>query len=266
MTDVTSDPLAAAPLEGAGAPLDGVEPPSIAEGPDSFQSMIDQAMDMVAAGGPVVVILLGCSIVALTIIFLKLWQFRVAKVWDRRAVDGALALLRAGQTEKARQMALASANPVAQVLAGAIYGHRAMMAKEALLREEILRCGRDHLESLRSHLGTLEMIGNLAPLLGLFGTVLGMIDAFQDLSAAGSNVNPSVLSEGIWEALLTTAVGLAVAIPVVAVVNWLQGTVERVAHDMDNAVTQVFTNDLALMPTSPEEPRGFHATAAVPGE
>jgi len=100
------------------------------------------------------------------------------------------------------------------------------------------------LESLRSWFRPLEVIASLAPLLGLFGTVLGMISAFQQLEQAGNRVNPAILSGGIWEALLTTAVGLAVAIPTVVALNWLERKVDRLAHDMNTIVTQVFTAEL----------------------
>src|SRR3546814_15805260 len=83
---------------------------------------------------------------------------------------------------------------------------------EAMVREEVMRCGNEALEGLRVQLGALEVIGSVSPLLGLFGTVLGMIEAFRQLAEAGSQVSPAILSAGIWEALLTTAVGLAVAI------------------------------------------------------
>ena len=72
-----------------------------------------------------------------------------------------------------------------------------------------------------------------------------MIEAFRQLEAAGNQVNPAILSGGIWQALLTTAVGLAVAIPVVAILNWLERRVDGLAHEMDNLVTQVFTEDLS---------------------
>ena len=68
-----------------------------------------------------------------------------------------------------------------------------------------------------------------------------MILAFQQLEAAGAQVDPSVLSSGIWRALLTTAMGLGIAIPVTAVHGWMERKVERVAAQMDDAVTQVFT-------------------------
>lgn len=132
------------------------------------------------------------------------------------------------------------------------------------MREEVLRYGSDVLFRLRRGLRPLEVIGSLAPLLGLLGTVLGMIKAFQQLEAAGNKVNPAILSGGIWEALLTTAVGLCVAIPVVALLNWLERRIDHLAHDMDNTVTQVFTQDLSdRQQTMVDEPsRRSNAIAA----
>jgi len=113
------------------------------------------------------------------------------------------------------------------------------------VREEVARYGGDALYSLRSLFRPLEVIGSLAPLLGLFGTVLGMIEAFRQLEGAGAQVDPAILSGGIWVALLTTAVGLAVAMPAVALLNWLERRVDGLAHEMNMVVTQVFTEDLS---------------------
>lgn len=73
--------------------------------------------------------------------------------------------------------------------------------------------------------------------------VLGMIEAFQRLEQAGSQVDPAILSGGIWVALLTTAAGLTVAIPAVMALNWLERVIERFGHRMEDAVTQVFTKE-----------------------
>ena len=100
------------------------------------------------------------------------------------------------------------------------------------------------LDVLRSNLRTLEVIATLSPLLGLFGTVLGMINAFQELQNAGNQVDPGILSGGIWLALTTTAIGLAVAIPAVLAHNWLDRRVERHERFMESSVTQVFTSSL----------------------
>lgn len=212
------------------------------------RALLDRALAFLDAGGPVVMILLVCSVVALTIVLLKLWQFHAAKLGDRRRGRDAVALLRRGRTLEALALLEGSPNPVAQVLARAVHGRQRRDLPEALVREEVQRSGNEAIEGLRVQLSALEVIGGVAPLLGLFGTVLGMIEAFRNLAEAGDQVNPAILSAGIWEALLTTAVGLAVAIPVVVLFNWFERRVERVAHEMDNLVTQVFTQDLSVAP------------------
>src|SRR6056297_1385143 len=180
-------------------------------------------------GGPVVMVLLGMSVLALTLMLLKLIQFRRCRVGATQPAREALALCRAGRPEEALERALR--------------GQQRALAEPAI-REEVLRYGTNALFELRRGLRPLEVIGSLAPLLGLLGTVLGMIEAFRQLEAAGNQVNPAILSGGIWEALLTTAVGLCVAIPVVAVLNWLERRVDYLAHEMDDVVTQAFTVDL----------------------
>lgn len=199
--------------------------------------------DLVRLGGPVVAILLIMSVIALTIIIVKLWQFSHMRMRDQRTARSALNIYQGGNIEAAISTAHRSRNPAAQVLASAIE-NRTRNLPEAVIREELLRLGGDLLESMRSYFRPLEVIASLAPLLGLFGTVLGMIEAFQDLQQAGSQVDPAILAGGIWQALLTTAVGLAVAMPVIAVLNWFERRVDRLAHDMDSIVTQVFTADL----------------------
>lgn len=214
------------------------------------------------AGGPVVVILLGCSVVALAIVLMKLWQFHAARLGRRRSAQQAVALLRQGRAAEALGLLAGRRDPLAEVLARAIHGRQRRDLPEATVREEVLRSGNEVIENLRSHLSALEVIGGIAPLLGLFGTVLGMIEAFRQLAEAGSKVNPAVLSGGIWEALLTTAVGLAVAIPVMVFHNWFERRVERTAHDMENLVTQVFTQDLASGPDAIHDDASLRRAAA----
>lgn len=213
--------------------------------PDGWWS---QAAEWIQVGGPVVAILLAMSVLALAIILLKLYQFRAARIGQRRLPAEVLRLYRNGRKQEALLAAQRSPNPVARLLALAIRGRLRSGLSEDRVREEVYRVGADDLETLRAYLRPLEVIASLAPLLGLFGTVLGMIEAFQQLQSAGARVDPSALSGGIWEALLTTAVGLAVAIPVVAIVNYFDRRLARLGHDMHNAVTQVFTEDLSHVP------------------
>jgi len=259
---VPPDPQGATDSEGAAAaasaPLASVSEPAALEseaatdappqppikGSVAPSSWWQDALALLETGGPVVVLLLGLSVIALTLVLVKLYQFRRARLWQREPAKRALASWHRGEVDEALAIADASADPTAQALARALRGMQRGLP-EAQVREEVLRYGSDALFQLRRGFRPLEVIGSLAPLLGLLGTVLGMIEAFQQLEAAGNQVNPAILSGGIWEALLTTAVGLCVAIPVVAVLNALERVVDHLAHDMDNLVTQVFTEDLS---------------------
>jgi len=231
-----TDPSAAEP-----SVLDAIDP-----------GALQWATEFLEAGGPVVAILGVLSVAALAIILVKLWQFAACRVGDRRTARRALALHRAGRSIEAIGVAAKSRNPVAEVVAYALRGCLRRDLDEAVVREEAARLASDRIEALRSYLRPLEVIAGISPLLGLFGTVLGMIEAFQQLQNAGSQVNPAILSGGIWEALLTTAVGLAVAMPVVVALAWLERIVDGVTHEMETVVTQVFTRDLAAEPAPHE--------------
>ena len=105
-------------------------------------------------------------------------------------------------------------------------------------REEVARVARAELARMRAGLRPLEVIGTVAPLLGLLGTVLGMIAAFRALQAAGPGADPAVLAGGIWEALLTTAAGMAVAIPATVALTWFESVAEAAQADMEDIATR----------------------------
>lgn len=233
------------------AALDGIAdtaPPEILGLPVEILGPLAEPLTLLQAGGAVVAILLVLSVVALAIILMKLWQFGRLGVGINRHARAALALYRSGRAEEALGRLAGARNPGARLLSLAIRGRLRDDLPEPMLREELARLGSEEVEALRGGFRPLEVIGALAPLLGLFGTVLGMIAAFQALEQAGNRVDPSILSGGIWEALLTTAVGLAVAIPVVALLNLLERRVERQALEMESLVTQIFTVDLTAAP------------------
>lgn len=226
---------------------------------DQAQAALVEAASLIETGGPVVTILLLLSVFALAIVLAKLMQFTAAGVGNRRAAREALAELRKGQAGAAFRRASESRNPAAAVIAHGL-GGLARGIPENRVREDCYGEAQIRIEALRGWMRPLEVIATLAPLLGLFGTVLGMIDAFAQLEAAGSQVDPSILSGGIWEALLTTAVGLAVAIPTVAAVNLFERRIERVEHDIDTGLAALFATDWALPPemhaAAPQAPGG----------
>lgn len=219
---------------------------SAPENPDSIMSHLDfsRLFELIGFGGPVTVVLLLMSIVTTTVILVKLWQFTRLRVNRRALTDRAVAAWIEGKSRHAIGMLAGRHNPSAKVVRHAMDGLEARI-DEARVREDVERLASSELASLRSCLRIIEATVQTAPLLGLFGTVLGMISSFRALQNAGAEADPSVLAGGIWVALLTTAVGLAIAIPASAVQHWFDGKIERERQIMEDAVTQVFTRGLS---------------------
>ncbi len=245
--------------------MEPVAPETVAEplsgaaaGP--FASLVT-AFDTLMLGGPIVGVLASMSVVALAIVIAKAWQFLTAGVGEGRAAEEALALWRRGDRTRALATARAGRGPASVAMRDLIEG-AGRGAPEAALREEEIRLSADRIEALRAWLRPLETIASLAPLLGLFGTVLGMIEAFGALEAAGSRVDPAILSGGIWEALLTTAIGLAVAIPAVAALNWFERRIERLERRIDSLVAGFFASEAAA-PHQEERAHGRPVLAAT---
>ena len=193
--------------------------------------------EFLVVGGPVLWVLLAVSVVALAIVMVKVWQFARVRPESCPDVDAALSLWRGARWGEARD-SLDNEHPVSAVVALTME-ELSIGTDDEMVRQEVDRLATVHLNRLRALLPALDGIGTLSPLLGLLGTVLGMIVAFQQMEVAGAQVDPSTLSSGIWQALLTTAVGLGIAIPAIAVHNWMERKVERVAMRMNDAVTQV---------------------------
>ncbi|GMG83529.1 hypothetical protein LNKW23_27420 [Paralimibaculum aggregatum] len=233
--DAAAAGAVAAPPEGA---ADAVQAT-----PDGLAGALQQAWDTLAAGGPVVALLGAMSVFALTIILAKSLQFAGPALGGQRAARAALRLYREGRPREAWER-VEGRRGIAPRLAGATILGLAEGRSEPRLREEVTIRTADRLEAMRSWLRPLEVIGAIAPLMGLFGTVLGMIDAFAALEQAGSRVDPAVLSGGIWEALLTTAVGLAVAIPALLAANWFERRVERAEMACDSLIGGFFSAEV----------------------
>lgn len=185
-------------------------------------SSVWELVPLIDKGGPIVVILLCLSVLSLAIILLKIFQFWRAGLTRRGFVDTAIDKVTAGDVSGAASVLRKTRSPIARTLLAGV--EAASSGRDA--EEEIARVGGNELGGLQSYFRWLEVIGNISPLLGLLGTVIGMISAFQQLEVAGNKVDPAVLSGGIWEALLTTAVGLAVAIPAIAALNLLESRVD----------------------------------------
>jgi biopolymer transport protein ExbB len=209
------------------------------DGPDRMAPLYD----LIEAGGPIIIILGVLSVISLMVIGVKLVQFALLRVGDHRFVEEVWAELRDGHEDEALSRLERRKGVVARVMESAVRAKSVDGASEAA-KSEVERVAKAKLDGLERGLPLLSLIATVSPLLGLLGTVLGMIEAFQQLETAGDRVDPAILSGGIWEALLTTAAGLSVAIPAAAFFTWLQRSVDVCAQHMEDAAVRVFTSEL----------------------
>ena len=184
-------------------------------------------------GGPVVIVLAVLSVLSVAIIAYKLLQFWGVLSGQKR-INAALTQVQARDNQTALN-ALKLRSPAERVLAYAITATQNRMP-QGLLASELERRGNAEVEILSRFIRLLEVVALISPLLGLLGTVLGMIQSFQELELAEGAANASVLAGGIWQALLTTAVGLVVALPAAIAASLLSATVERAAHNVESTV------------------------------
>ena len=194
---------------------------------------------MLAKGGPVVVLLLLMSVAALAIVLAKLAEFRRLALRRLDFVAPVQSSVASGDGPKALSLLAASPNPVARVLEAAVDSAMVRHAGVTAAEAEVGRVGSGELRSLEARLRGLAIIAHTSPLLGLLGTVLGMIAAFMNIESGGAAVDRTVLSAGIWQALVTTALGLAVAIPSLAAFHLLEGEVDRLRAAMSDAAVRV---------------------------
>lgn len=210
-----------------------------------FQALnLQIAYQLIQQGGFVVTILLGLSLLATTLIILKLLQIIFHGVGRKAGVNKTINLWLNGQNQQAYNQVRSSKNPTKVALAHLMRGLEMQNTNKDALREDVERIALTEIGKLRSLMRPLDTIVQIAPLLGLFGTVLGMIEAFKTLQSAAGEADPSILAGGIWVALLTTAVGLAVAIPVAFVVSWFEGRIEAERLNMQEAITSLLTRRL----------------------
>ncbi|HEY9019920.1 MAG TPA: MotA/TolQ/ExbB proton channel family protein [Paracoccaceae bacterium] len=200
---------------------------------------------MIGRGGVVMWIIAGLSVLTLALILWKLWRLSLSGLWRRIQAERAVALWVVGQAGDAQAMLVAPRGIRSRVVAQAMAALRDPSLTRDAARDEVLRVARRELNAARSGLRALELISTIAPLLGLLGTVLGMITAFQALQSTGAQADPTILAGGIWEALLTTAAGMAVAIPAGVALVWIESLTDGVQADLEDAVTQIFTRDPA---------------------
>ncbi|WP_166424242.1 MotA/TolQ/ExbB proton channel family protein [Paraglaciecola sp. 20A4] len=198
-------------------------------------------IELLVNGGVVVWLLISLSVIALSVAVLKGWQFHSTRAKPADAIEQAFGFLQQGKHAQALLLVNGQRNYRAALISSTVQ----LIDKSSLsiddIKDEVYRQAQLAIGQLNSYLRILEVIATLAPLMGLFGTVIGMIEAFKAMESAGAQVNPAVLSGGIWQALLTTAVGLAVAIPVSMLNSYFERKAEVEAQAIQNDLQRVFT-------------------------
>ena len=195
--------------------------------------------DLLVQGGPIIWIIAALSVLTVALILWKIWQLWSMGAWSHGAVtDAAIRDWVGGRAESAHSTLSERSSLRAQLALAAMTAKQTLPIEAA--REETARVAKRLLHEARSGLRALDLIATIAPLLGLLGTVLGMIAAFQALQTTGARADAAVLAGGIWEALLTTAAGMAVAIPASMALTWFDSVIETVQTDMEDAATRIF--------------------------
>jgi biopolymer transport protein ExbB len=186
-------------------------------------------LELVKAGGWLMWPIIACSVIAMAIVVDRLWAYRRRKVLPSNLVAQIWQLHQNQQLTSAHIATVRKKSELGRILAAGLMNrtHSREVMKQAIEEE-----GRQVVHELERYLNTLGTIANISPLLGLLGTVIGMIKVFAAITSAGVG-NPSVLAGGISEALITTAAGLSVAIPALIFHRYLSGRVDRIVVQME---------------------------------
>ncbi len=206
---------------------------------DASQGLVQWVGQLFERGGILMYPIAACAILALGILIERWVALQRNRVAPRTLMASVLRLVRERKYGETESTVAAHDSSVAALIQVGIK-HRGR--RREVLRDAFEEAGRQELAYLERHVGALGTIANVAPLLGLLGTVAGMIQAFQQVVvqvAQESSVDPGHLASGIWAALITTAAGLTVAIPAFLAFRFLQSRIDRYAVEMEDFSLQL---------------------------
>ncbi|MEW6534231.1 MAG: MotA/TolQ/ExbB proton channel family protein [Candidatus Auribacterota bacterium] len=193
-------------------------------------------IDILVKGGPLMYLILLCSIIGVSIFLERFIHFHRASIDTQQFMSGLRNILRKRNYTEAITICDETPGPIAHVLKMGIMCHD--KNREAI-KEAMEDASLYEIPRLERKLVVLSTIAHISPLLGLLGTVSGMINTFKKIVITPGPVNPSMLAEGIWEALITTAAGLVVAIPCYVAYNYLISRVDSLSVEMEKCATEV---------------------------
>ena len=215
-----------------------------AAGAAAASSQIESIWDLAVKGGPVMIPIAVCSLVALTVIIERAFSLRRRNVIPPAFLSGVRAVLDGDLDDRlaAVEYCQNDGSPVAAIFETGI---RRLGEPIALLEKHIQETGERVVNRLRKYLRLLSVIASISPLLGLLGTIFGMIKAFQTVAMSGEALGKAeLLAKGIYEAMITTAAGLLVAIPALVAYHWIFARIDQLVVDMDQ-LTCAFVEDYA---------------------
>jgi len=186
-------------------------------------------LELLTAGGPLMVLIVMCSIAVLAICIERLYTLNPKKIAPPHLLATVWKQLKAGEMDAGRLKSLKQSSPLGRILAAGL--SNAYHGRD-VMKESIQEAASHVVHDLERYLNTLGTIAAVAPLLGLLGTVLGMIRVFAEIMAQGTG-NASVLAGGISEALITTAAGLTVAIPALAMHRYFTGKIDAIVVELE---------------------------------
>ncbi len=185
---------------------------------------------MIQAGGWLMLPILLCSVLALAIVVERFWSLQRKRIVPRHLVAQVWHWQRSGEIDDQRIEALSKSSPLGRVLAAGLLNRE---HPREIMKESVEESGRQVVHELERYLNTLGTIASITPLLGLLGTVIGMIHVFTAITSMGVG-NPTVLAGGISQALITTAAGLSVAIPSLMFYRYFRGRVDELVLKMED--------------------------------
>ena len=195
--------------------------------------------DLIQKGGPMMYLIILASIIAFGVVLERMYHLHRARIDADKFMDDMTNLLKRNKIIDAIEMCNALPGPVAHIVKAGILKHDRSKPE---IKEAVDEAAELEIPRLEKHLPVLATISHITPLLGLMGTVGGMIKAFQVIqqkAMAGVPVNPGDLAGGIWEALLATLAGLSVAIPTYVAYNYLTSQVNNLVYEMERSTTDL---------------------------
>lgn len=200
---------------------------------------IASLQDLLNMGGPAMVVLVALSIAGLAAALYTFALSALSAPRRSRRIDEAVSRWCQGDIDGAQQRLANQRNPLAGLLSYAMDCRRRGQSADSA-REELARRAQRLVAPFESPLKIMEVVAALAPLVGLLGTVMGMMTAFNTMAGADGQASPAQLSGGIYEALTTTAAGLVIAIPFAALSAWLEFWLRRVQQHINDYLVRIF--------------------------